>query len=232
MSDMRLKLALAAFIGASLLGKMTVGTGHEKDHDADGKMTVGTDHERDHDADGNVTVGTDQARDHDVANIDGPTVLITDLVANASILADRDALVHVAPVVDPNLVNPWGVSESAGPSGSPFWVSNHNQGVSTLYTSTGSTVSLVVSIPAPGDPLNPSGSPTGTVFNVSVAFNGFEISGVDKNGNPAAAPAVFLIATEDGTIVGWNPRSIPGVLIPTRREPTASSRSTNPRIRA
>lgn len=189
MSDMRLKLALAAFIGASLLGKMTVGTGHEKDHDADG----------------NVTVGTDQERDHDAANIDGPTVLITDLVANASILADRDALVHVAPVVDPNLVNPWGVSESAGPSGSPFWVSNHNQGVSTLYTSTGNTVSLVVSIPAPGDPLNPSGSPTGTVFNVSVAFNGFEISGVDKNGNPAAAPAVFLIATEDGTIVGWNP---------------------------
>jgi uncharacterized protein (TIGR03118 family) len=197
MSDMRLKLALAAFIGASLLGKMTVGTGHEKDHDVDGKVTVGTGHEKDHEK--------DHEKGEDVENIDGPTVLITDLVANASIFADRYGVVHVAPVVDSNLVNPWGVSESAGPSGSPFWVSNNHQGVSTLYTSTGSTVSLVVSIPAPGDPLNPTGSPTGTVFNVSVAFNGFEIFGVDKDGNPAAAPAVFLIATEDGTIVGWNP---------------------------
>ena len=173
MSDMRLKLALAAFIGASLLGKMTVGSGHEKDHDVD--------------------------------DLDAPTVLITDLVANASILVDRYRVVHAPRVADPNLVNPWGISESEGPSGSPFWVSNNKQGVSTLYTSTGATVSLVVSIPAPGDPLNPTGSPTGTVFNVSVAFNGFEIFGVDKNGNPAAAPAVFLIATEDGTIVGWNP---------------------------
>jgi len=31
------------------------------------------------------------------------------------------------------------------------------------------------------------------------------ISGVDANDKPTSAPARFLFATEDGTIVGWNP---------------------------
>src|SRR5262249_50737039 len=30
-------------------------------------------------------------------------------------------------------------------------------------------------------------------------------SGVDKNGNPITAAAIFLFATEDGTLLGWNP---------------------------
>jgi uncharacterized protein (TIGR03118 family) len=34
---------------------------------------------------------------------------------------------------------------------------------------------------------------------------GFLLSGVDKNGNPITAPPIFLFATEDGTLVGWNP---------------------------
>jgi uncharacterized protein (TIGR03118 family) len=65
---------------------------------------------------------------------------------------------------------------------------------------------LVVSIPTPGDPLGATGAPTGAVFNINGgATGGFKISGVDKNGNPATASAIFLFATEDGTIVGWNP---------------------------
>jgi uncharacterized protein (TIGR03118 family) len=178
MSGIRLNLALAASIGASLLGIINVGIGRE---DA-------------------------QSADH---GINAPTVLVTDLVADISPLKDAFGVVHRAAVVDPNLVNPWGVSESLGPSGSPFWVSANGQSVSALYTSAGDIVPLVVSVPAPGDPLNSSGSPTGTVFNAAVAFNGFEISGVDKNGNPISAPAVFLTATEDGTIVGWNPNVNP-----------------------
>ena len=66
--------------------------------------------------------------------------------------------------------------------------------------------SLVVSIPTPGDPTEASGTPTGTVFNTDGgALGGFQVSGVDKNGNAITAPAIFLFATEDGTIVGWNP---------------------------
>jgi len=63
----------------------------------------------------------------------------------------------VAPVVDPNLVNPWGLS--AGPT-SALWVSANGTDVSTLYRNgptPGSlmTVPLVVSIPG--------GAPTGQV---------------------------------------------------------------------
>ena len=36
----------------------------------------------------------------------------------------------MAPVTDPNLVNPWGLSRS---SGSPWWVSDNGPGLSTLY---------------------------------------------------------------------------------------------------
>ena len=63
-----------------------------------------------------------------------------------------------------------------------------------------------MSIPTPGDPLGATGTPTGTVFNIDGgATGGFTVSGVDKNGNPITASAVFLFATEDGTLVGWNP---------------------------
>jgi uncharacterized protein (TIGR03118 family) len=112
-------------------------------------------------------------------------------------------LAGVAQVQDKNLVNPWGISESTG---SVFWISDNNSGQSTLYNTAGTPQSLVVSIPTPDDPLGASGAPTGTVFNIDGgASGGFKLSGVDKNGNPTSAAAVFLFATEDGTIVGWNP---------------------------
>src|SRR5258708_6813976 len=101
----------------------------------------------------------------------------------------------VAAVTDAHLVNPWGIAESAG---SPFWISDNNAGVSTLYNVPGANNTpvsinpLVVSIPTPGDPLGASGTPTGTVFNIDGgATGGFTVSGVDKNGNPITASAVF-----------------------------------------
>src|SRR6516162_7197568 len=66
----------------------------------------------------------------------------------------------------------------------------------------------VVSIPTPVDLLGRSGAPTGTVFNITTlpgSTPGFMVSGVDADNNPTSAPAIFLFATEDGTIVGWNP---------------------------
>jgi uncharacterized protein (TIGR03118 family) len=121
------------------------------------------------------------------------TVLQTNLVSD---------LPGVAAVLDPNLVNPWGISES---SGSPFWISDNNAGVATLYGVPGanppvSIDSLVVGIPIPVNPLGSDGTPTGTVFNTALQDGAFPIAGVNKS-----APAIFLFATEDGTIVGWNP---------------------------
>src|SRR4029077_8531724 len=68
----------------------------------------------------------------------------------------------MAQAFDPNLVNPWGLVAS---SGSPWWVSDNNAGVSTLYNGQGQKQALQVSIPTPGDPAGASGAPTGIVFN-------------------------------------------------------------------
>ena len=100
----------------------------------------------------------------------------------------------VAPITDPHLVNPWGLSRG---SGTPWWVSDNVTGFSTLYNGAGAIQSLVVTIP-PTDPTNPktpTGSPTGTIFNGSATD--FLLA--------PKTPAVFLFSTIDGTIVGWNP---------------------------
>ena len=57
------------------------------------------------------------------------------LVANTS---------GIAPVTDPNLVNPWGISRT---SGSPWWISDNGKGLSTLYNGAGVINPLVVTIP-------------------------------------------------------------------------------------
>ncbi len=106
----------------------------------------------------------------------------------------------MAQITDPNLVNAWGLV--AGPT-SPFWVSDQGTGVSTLYnnsTPQSQIVPLVVQIPPnPADnPLPAHGSPTGDVFNIS--GKGFNVSEGSKSGS-----SVFLFATTDGTISGWNP---------------------------
>ena len=134
----------------------------------------------------------------------------TDLVVNTSPLIDKNGISHTG-TVDPNLRNPWGVTEI--PTGSPFWVSDNAAFVATLYNvppSAPNSVTknpLVVSIPTPVDLSGSSGAPTGTVFNITLLGStpGFKISGVDAHGVETSAPARFLFATEDGTIVGWNP---------------------------
>ena len=126
----------------------------------------------------------------------------TDLVANQKPLTDANGIVHQAKVVDPHLVNPWGVGESAT---SPFWVADNGAGLSTLYNTQGTPQALVVSIPAPGDPLGSGGAPTGLVFNIALGQAAFPISGFTSGGVATKAPAVFLFATEDGTTLGWNP---------------------------
>src|SRR6266436_2631296 len=67
----------------------------------------------------------------------------------------------LADVTDPNLVDPWGISISTT---SPFWVSNHLKGNSTLYNGSGAITPVVVTIPsaAGGSTL---GTPTGQVQN-------------------------------------------------------------------
>jgi len=99
----------------------------------------------------------------------------------------------VAQHTDSNVVNPWGMAAS---SNGTIWVSDNGTGVSTLYHQDGTSVPLVVTIPAA--PQNTgTGNPTGIVFNNTPFFQ------VTKDGN--SAPAFFIFVSEDGTISGWNP---------------------------
>lgn len=107
------------------------------------------------------------------------------LVANTS---------GIAPITDPHLVNPWGLSRS---SSSPWWISDNGTGLSTLYNGAGAITPLVVTIPKanPAGKTFPTGTPTGTIANASPTD--FLLA--------AGAPADFLFSTIDGTISGWNP---------------------------
>jgi uncharacterized protein (TIGR03118 family) len=107
------------------------------------------------------------------------------LVANVS---------GVAPVTDPHLINPWGLSRT---SGSPWWISDNGTGLSTLYNGAGAITPLVVTIPKanPNSKTFPTGTPTGTIANSSPTD--FVLA--------PGAPAAFLFSTLDGTISGWNP---------------------------
>jgi uncharacterized protein (TIGR03118 family) len=97
------------------------------------------------------------------------------LVSDGAIQAD---------IVDPDLVNAWGLAASAT---SPWWVADNATGKSTLYNgNTGAKQGLVVSVP---------GAPTGIVFN---GGTGFVIPG------HGTAPARFIFDSEDGTISAWS----------------------------
>jgi len=113
----------------------------------------------------------------------GNSFMQTNLVSDGTVPAE---------LIDPDLINPWGISSPA--PGGPFWISDNNAGVTTFYS--GSTKDGQVAI-APPLGKTGAGTPTGQVFNSTQGFN------ISQNGK--TAPALFIFATEDGTISGWNP---------------------------
>jgi uncharacterized protein (TIGR03118 family) len=126
---------------------------------------------------------------HDHENQEEVTFTQTNLVSDGFV---------PAPTIDPNLINPWGIAHSTT---SPFWVSDNGMGVTTIYTGAGTLVKVAghdaITIATPPGQTSPA-SPTGDVFNT--AGTGFNISSGGVTGS-----SVFIFATEDGTISGWNP---------------------------
>lgn len=95
----------------------------------------------------------------------------------------------VAAQTDPGMVDPWGFSNP----GTPFWLSDHASGLSTVYAATGvPNAAVIVTIPAAGG--SGTGKPTGQVQNAAGAA--FKLS---NNAN-----ASFIFASEDGLITAWN----------------------------
>jgi uncharacterized protein (TIGR03118 family) len=115
----------------------------------------------------------------------------TDLVSN---------IPGLTAIVDPTLVNPWGVSFAGG---SPIWTSNQGTQTANLYPVMGSTgvspTLFTVNVPPAG-----ASGPTGQVANaLAIAMNpaaGFDVGGVGGNG----APALFIFANLNGSISAWN----------------------------
>jgi uncharacterized protein (TIGR03118 family) len=116
-------------------------------------------------------------------------VLAAAVLAGAGSAAESNAyVVHnlvsdgfvAADHTDAHLVNAWGLTSLQA---SPWWVADNGTDVSTLYTADGTARPLVVSVP---------NAPTGAVSNGGASF---VIGG---------APALFMFATEEGKILGWN----------------------------
>ena len=104
----------------------------------------------------------------------------------------------MAPVTDPDLKNPWGISFSPT---SPLWISNQGTDSSTLYSlapgSSTATKITTVRVTMPDSVAGPSGQ----VANTGTGF-------VLSNGT-VSAPAAFIFATLDGHIEAWSPKVDP-----------------------
>jgi uncharacterized protein (TIGR03118 family) len=127
-----------------------------------------------------------------VERLDGRCLPSAGAYLQTNLVSDIPGL---AAATDPNLINPWGIVFNAS---SPFWVSDNNAGVSTLYNGQGQKQALTVSVPGPTSlPKGTAGTPTGVAAS---SGTGFVVTASGKSG-----PARFIFATEDGVIAGWNP---------------------------
>ncbi len=131
----------------------------------------------------------------DTLSIAGIAVTISDLggaglttgsVAQVNLVSNSSSI--PAPITDPKLVNPWGI---AGDANGFAWVANEGSGVAT-YEGPGGPTPEGTSVVIPAANGIATGSPTGIVFNATSAF-------AIKD-----SPSLFLYATLDGTISGWN----------------------------
>jgi uncharacterized protein (TIGR03118 family) len=118
-----------------------------------------------------------------------------------------------AQVVDPNLVNSWGLA--LGPT-TPLWVADNGTSVATVYTvSPGGAIAknfgLTVTLP-PAD-----SAPTGQVFNPTGDFVVTSKAGM--------GPALFIFSSEGGQIIAWNPKADPVVNGASTAQTEFSSRS-------
>jgi uncharacterized protein (TIGR03118 family) len=101
-----------------------------------------------------------------------------------------------AQLVDPSLINPWGVS-----IGQEFWINTTGTGFSLVDDASGKK-SFAVTIP-PASSSIPHGLPAGTVFNPD--GGAFTI--------PGSNSATFLFGNLDGSIAAWNSSTPEAVIV-------------------
>jgi uncharacterized protein (TIGR03118 family) len=117
-----------------------------------------------------------------------------------------------AQIVDPNLINPWGLA--FGPT-TPLWVADNGTSIAAVYPvnpagPTAQPSKLNVTLP-PAD-----SAPTGQVFNPT---GGFVLKSKAGQG-----PALFIFSSESGHIIAWSPAADPVVNGMSRAQVKFSSR--------
>jgi len=105
----------------------------------------------------------------------------------------------LAPVLDPLLVNPWGISMTAS---SPFWVANNGTSTTQLIRGDVGGAPVVLNSSMPTVTI-PGALPTGTVAN-SGGPTDFVLPGTCAS---APCRAAFLFSSITGNILGWSPNA-------------------------
>jgi uncharacterized protein (TIGR03118 family) len=97
----------------------------------------------------------------------------------------------LAPRNEPDLLNPWGVALLPG---QPFMIAVNDSGSARRLDRTG-TPNITFIVPPPRGSSTQS-APTGIVANI--------VNGITADFNVNRRTSLFIFATEDGTISGWN----------------------------
>jgi uncharacterized protein (TIGR03118 family) len=127
----------------------------------------------------------------DTGTADTGTTITAQKVAETKLFSNLDG---GAPVIDPNLQNPWGLAFA--PTGT-VWISENGTDLLAIYPTLSTSIQGVAVTP-PGDA--GSASPSGQLFNANS-------KGAD-GGVGAFKGDLFIASTESGTIAGWQPADV------------------------
>jgi uncharacterized protein (TIGR03118 family) len=117
---------------------------------------------------------------------------------DTALVTDNDTVVATALTIDANLQNPWGIAVAPG---SPFWISDNNNNLSTLYSGIGAnetqgvTGSASAGVAIPASAAGVQAKPTGQVYNGNGGFMITTSMGQES--------ALFIFDGEGGTIAAW-----------------------------
>jgi uncharacterized protein (TIGR03118 family) len=115
-----------------------------------------------------------------------------------ALVSDKTEVIATAATIDSNLQNPWGIAAAPG---FPFWISDNNNNLTTLYSGAGVqetqsiTGSAETGIAIPASPAGVQASPTGQIFNGNGGFLIPTSKGQET--------ALFILDGEGGLISAW-----------------------------
>jgi uncharacterized protein (TIGR03118 family) len=118
--------------------------------------------------------------------------------ADTALVSNKSEVVAAAATIDANLQNPWGIAVAPG---LPFWISDNNSNLSTLYSGAGvqETQSITGSpetgIAIPVSAAGVQANPTGQIFN---GTGGFLIPT-----SKGQETALFIFDGEGGLLSAW-----------------------------